>query len=175
MEYIIAQFEAMTSYLSAPEAQSRQSDDHLFPELDVPLSGTGLGITARKELDTPKHEEETKAEGPSEEYVAEVSNYIEGVRRYTEDLRMRMDEVKQLNGIQLDIINDLRKELRDLHLKLEIEIQKEADSEDKSTEELEKPETPKETTVSVKEPKKSPFWAAFGDALDAFGDMFYNY
>jgi hypothetical protein len=106
MEFIVRQFEAMTSYLSAPDAQTRTTDEHLFSEPDQSLD-TGLGISnaddARKEgLDHISRE-------VHDAYVAEVGHYIAGVKRYIQDLKMRLEEVKTLNSIQLDVINDLRR------------------------------------------------------------------
>lgn len=108
MEYIVAQFEAMTSYLSAPDSQTRKTDDHLFNEPEQ--SGPGLGISGAEDDSATKLDHMSKE--AHEAYVAEVSSYIEGVKKYVQDLKMRLDEVKTLNSIQLDVINDLRRQMR---------------------------------------------------------------
>ncbi|KAF2829743.1 hypothetical protein CC86DRAFT_367681 [Ophiobolus disseminans] len=107
MEYIVGQFEAMTSFLSAPDAQTRKTDDHLFSE---PSPGAGLGIIDDEDGGMAKPDYISKH--AHEAYVAQVGAYIEGVKRYIEDLKMRLDEVKMLNGIQLDVINDLRRQMK---------------------------------------------------------------
>ncbi|KAF2036151.1 hypothetical protein EK21DRAFT_96124 [Setomelanomma holmii] len=109
MEYIVAQFEAMTSYLSAPDAQTRRTDEHLFSEPEQ-ASATGLGITSSEDEQTAKLEHMSRE--AHDAYVAEVGNYIQGVKKYIEDLKMRLDEVKTLNSIQLDVINDLRRQMK---------------------------------------------------------------
>jgi len=121
MEFIVRQFEAMTSYLSAPDSQSRKTDDHLFSELDQP-SGTGLGITGRG--DSGVEDSDYISREAHEAYIAEVGKYIQGVKRSIEDLQMRYDEVKTLNSIQLDVITDLRRQMRtvgqDMRTKLDM-------------------------------------------------------
>jgi hypothetical protein len=104
MEFIVRQFEAMTSYLSAPDAQTRTTDDHLFSDPDL-FPDAGLGITndARKETTSSIPQDAHDA------YVTEVGHYIAGVKKYIQDLKMRLDEVKTLNSIQLDVISDLRR------------------------------------------------------------------
>lgn len=109
MEFIVRQFEAMTSYLSAPDSQTRKTDDHLFSELE-PNAETGLGISE------PADGRVSTSGSVSNEthgaYVAEVEAYIHGVKKYIADLNMRLDEVKTLNSIQLDVINDLRRQMK---------------------------------------------------------------
>lgn len=121
MEFIVRQFEAMTSYLSAPESQSRKTDDHLFSELDQP-SGAGLGITGKG--DAGVEDSDYISREAHEAYVAEVGRWIQGVKRSIEDLKMRYDEVKTLNSIQLDVITDLRRQMRtvgqDMRIKLDM-------------------------------------------------------
>lgn len=121
MEFIVRQFEAMTSYLSAPESQSRKTDDHLFSELDQP-SGAGLGITDKD--DAPARGLDYISKEAHEAYTTEVGTYIQGVKKYIEDLKMRLDEVKTLNSIQLDVITDLRRQMRtvgrDMRTKLDM-------------------------------------------------------
>ncbi|KAL6710703.1 hypothetical protein ACN47E_007760 [Coniothyrium glycines] len=103
MEYIIGQFESMASYLSAPEAQTKTTDEHLFSD---PEAGLGIG---RGEHSNGLAQ---KAALINQEYMAEVDNYIEGVRKYIGDLKMRLDEVKALNSIQCDVIHDLRRQMK---------------------------------------------------------------
>ncbi|KAF1917189.1 hypothetical protein BDU57DRAFT_450241 [Ampelomyces quisqualis] len=121
LEFIVQQFEAMTSYLSAPESQSRKTDDHLFPELDQP-SGAGLGVADMDDA-RAEHPDYVSREA-HEAYSTEVGKYIQGVKRYIEDLKMRLDEVKTLNSIQVDVITDLRRQMRavglDMRLKLDM-------------------------------------------------------
>lgn len=109
MEYVVGQFEAMAAYLSAPESQSKQTDEYLFnePEGHEPEL-TGLGIVDDEE------EEHDALQQPlvNGAYVEEVAKYIAGVRKYIEDLKMRLDEVKTLNSIQLDVIHDLRRQMK---------------------------------------------------------------
>jgi len=109
MEYIVGQFEAMTSYLSAPDSQTKKTDEHLFSEAE-PSPGAGLGITHEEDQRVAKVDYMSKA--AHDAYVAEVGSYIEGIKNYIEDLKMRLDEVKMLNGIQLDVINDLRRQMK---------------------------------------------------------------
>jgi hypothetical protein len=109
MEFIVRQFEAMTSYLSAPESQTRTTDEHLFSEPEQ-SPDTGLGITNTGEVRTAKLDYISRE--AHDAYVAEVGTYIGGVKKYIEDLKMRLDEVKMLNGIQLDVINDLRRQMK---------------------------------------------------------------
>ncbi|KAF2655959.1 hypothetical protein K491DRAFT_678462 [Lophiostoma macrostomum CBS 122681] len=164
MAYIVEQFEAMTSFLSAPEAQSKQSDEHLFSELEhLPGGDTAQGIS--------------KVE--AEAYVCEVGKFIAAVKKHAGDMEQRLEEVKQLNGIQLDVIKELRHELRnnvakqdrhdrtpdrdDDHPPLETELEGREDGEDKEDEE---------------EPKSSyskTIWVAAGDALDTISDMLYEW
>ncbi|KAH7090752.1 hypothetical protein FB567DRAFT_437333 [Paraphoma chrysanthemicola] len=109
MEYIVAQFEAMTSFLSAPDAQTRKTDDHLFSEPDQPPT-TGLGISTADDARAAKLDH--MSQEAHDAYVAEVGAYISGVKSYIQDLKMRLDEVKMLNSIQLDVINDLRRQMK---------------------------------------------------------------
>jgi hypothetical protein len=96
MEYIVGQFENMTSYLAAPDAQTKKGTDDLFG------------------ADSPRPESPMPRANVAEDdgsYMAEVGRYIEGVQIYTADLKKRFDEAKALNEIQLAIIDDLRKEM----------------------------------------------------------------
>ncbi|KAF1852185.1 uncharacterized protein K460DRAFT_362954 [Cucurbitaria berberidis CBS 394.84] len=105
MEYIVGQFEAIASYLSAPESQTRKTDEQLSAEQE---GSTGLGITSSTEA---TRDSQTSVQ-VNEEYVAEVGRYIAGVKTYIEDLKMRLDEVKTLNSIQLEVIDDLRRQMK---------------------------------------------------------------
>lgn len=97
----MGQFEAMATYLSAPDAQSRGTDEHLFNELE-----NGLVITqARGQI----------IQELNQEYIAQVGHYIQSVRRYAVDLKTRMEEVKMLNSIQLDVIQDLRSQMESVN------------------------------------------------------------
>ncbi|KAL1792328.1 hypothetical protein ACET3X_008835 [Alternaria dauci] len=94
LEYIVGQFEAMTAHLSTPSTHANGTQ-HEDRGLSSPSSSSsspdvrqGLGIT--------------QAEG----------NYIAGVQKYIYDLKTRMDEVKTLNRIQIDVINDLRAQMK---------------------------------------------------------------
>ncbi|KAF2272810.1 uncharacterized protein EI97DRAFT_436586 [Westerdykella ornata] len=150
MEYIIGQFEAMTSYLSAPEAQSKQLDEHLFSELE-------------KVEGVDKSQRLTKEE--AEAYVAEVGAFIQGVRVHAAELQTRLDETKQLNEIYVDIISDLRQELRttrDTVAQLQQKLDRQGE-----------PRTVRHHKVFVKvdQPKRSGFWSSFVEALDEFGAM----
>ncbi|KAJ4342337.1 hypothetical protein N0V95_006960 [Ascochyta clinopodiicola] len=98
MEYIVGQFENMTSYLAAPDAQTKESTEDLFSGAESPRP-TSPDLQA------------ASAE-PESSYMAEVGKYIEGVQIYTADLKRRFDEAKALNEIQLAIIDDLRKDMR---------------------------------------------------------------
>ncbi|KAF2847170.1 hypothetical protein T440DRAFT_521157 [Plenodomus tracheiphilus IPT5] len=114
MEYIVGQFEAMASYLSSPEAHSPRPDEHVFTE-----SENGLGITKADDGDEAKREH---GKGMNEEYIAEVGRYIESVRGYITDLKMRLDEVKMLNSIQLDVIQDLRSQMQSVKLGMQTSL-----------------------------------------------------
>ncbi|KAF2263220.1 hypothetical protein CC78DRAFT_534220 [Lojkania enalia] len=168
MEYIISQFENISSYLSAPEAQSRQSDDHLFEFEQAQQHGFNLGdsgiadvgirgVTVNGAKLDDVDDEETE---DVRRYIVEVDKYINGVRGYSSDLKNRLDEVKQLNDIQLEIIRDLRKEVKERKEKLNS-----------------KPK-PKIIVVERKEreirPQRWGFFVALGEALDQFGEMLFN-
>lgn len=97
MEYIVGQFEAMTSYLAAPDAQTKKGADDLFSGSDSPRPASPKPATQVAEADGS--------------YMAEVGKYIEGVQIYTADLKRRFAEAKALNKIQLAIIDELRKDM----------------------------------------------------------------
>lgn len=97
MEYVVGQFENMTSYLAAPDAQTKKSTEDLFSGASSPRTKSPtLGAASAH---------------PESSYMAEVGRYIEGVQIYTADLKRRFDEAKALNEIQLAIIDDLRKNM----------------------------------------------------------------
>lgn len=102
LEYIVAQFENMTSFLAAPTSQSRKSDDHLFADADP--------ATRIRKDDWPKEAREA--------YIAEVSAYISGVKTYIADLKMRLDEVRTLNSIQIEVITELKRQMRNVSFSL---------------------------------------------------------
>ncbi|KAF3008892.1 hypothetical protein E8E13_011161 [Curvularia kusanoi] len=97
MEYIVGQFENMTSYLSAPDAQTKKGTDDLFFGGDSPRPASPESVADHAEKD--------------ESYIAEVGKYIEGVQIYTAELEKRFEETKALNEIQLAIIDNLRRDL----------------------------------------------------------------
>jgi hypothetical protein len=113
LEYIIAQFEAMAAHLSAPESQSKVTDEELFADAE-PEQGLGIiGEDAQDETQASGGKGDLEGERLHHQvYVEEVGNYVAGVQKYILDLRMRMDEVKTLNSIQMDVINDLRKQMK---------------------------------------------------------------
>lgn len=161
MEQILSVFEEMASILSQPEAQSRKSDDHLFPELDVdppvPYSETSSLASSppRFRKDSFSNYEAPFPPAVPDAYIAEVQNYIDGVRDCTQGLKTRLDEVKELNWIQGEIIADLRQQLR-------------------TWQEASKPVPKKEAPV-VRKAQPKGFWAAVGEALDQVGDMLYEW
>lgn len=97
MEYIVGQFENMTSYLTAPDAQTKESTEDLFLVPDSPY------------VDSPRPKAEVTEDYCN--YMSEVGKFIEGVQIYTADLKRRFDEAKALNEIQLAIIDGLRKDM----------------------------------------------------------------
>ena len=103
MEYIVGQFEAMAAHLSMSEAQPDGMNERYLSDPDQ-----GLGIRQAEEKGDPM---EAKTLFP-EAYVAEVGNYIEGVQKTICDLKKRLDEFKTLNSIQLDVIEDLRQQMK---------------------------------------------------------------
>ncbi|CAE7023228.1 hypothetical protein CFE70_003258 [Pyrenophora teres f. teres 0-1] len=103
MEYIVGQFEAMAAHLSTPEAHADGTNELYFSD-----PGQGLCIQQTEVKGEPT---ETQTQFP-EAYVAEVGNYIEGVQKTICDLKKRLDEFKTLNSIQLDVIEDLRQQMR---------------------------------------------------------------
>jgi hypothetical protein len=168
MEQILFNFEGVASILSAPQAQSRQGDDHLFgPELDQIPIAPSLGDSFM--TTSPQHMHDSGYSGSTlndsgygsvtEEhipaYIKAVQNYIDGVRDSTEGLKVRMGEIKELNEIQGLIIKELRQQLRK---------KKEAANSRR-----------KEKAHVIRNPERIGFWAAIGEALDQFGDMLNGY
>ncbi|KAF1977668.1 hypothetical protein BU23DRAFT_550349 [Bimuria novae-zelandiae CBS 107.79] len=156
MEYLVSKFEEMARFLSAPDAQSRQTDDHLFSEVEGPADATGLGIVSEE---TTSHHLDAHDLAMSQGYVLEVGRYIESVKTHVQDLAMRMDEVKQLNSIQLDIISDLRRELKNKS------SQPKQDERSSETEEI----------IEKIPSQKISFWSAIGEALDTMGEMLHEW
>jgi hypothetical protein len=117
MEYIVGQFEAMTAHLSSPGAQTREACD----DKSLSDSDQGLGITQAEGEKDDLHEAKMLHH---EAYVSQVGNYIKGVQKYIYDLKTRMDEVKTLNRIQLDVINDLRKQMKIVRQSMREELEK---------------------------------------------------
>ncbi|RMZ71262.1 hypothetical protein GMOD_00005790 [Pyrenophora seminiperda CCB06] len=117
MEYIVGQFEAMAAHLSMPEAHAEEA-------MNEPcISNTdqeGLGISQAEEKGRLM---EAKTQFP-DAYVAEVGNYIEGVQKTICDLKKRLDEFKTLNSIQLDVIDDLRQQMRLVRQGMRDELEK---------------------------------------------------
>ena len=116
MEYIVGQFEAMATHLAAPESQAKETDAHIF---------SGLHQGSR----TMQAEDETDdlAEAKRlyhQAYVAEVGDYVKGVQKCISDLKKRLDEVKTLNSIQLDVISDLRQQMRTVRQSMRDELER---------------------------------------------------
>jgi hypothetical protein len=128
MEYIVGQFEAMAAHLSAPEAQSKVTDEELFAD-----AAEGLGISGEEDVQEAKAGEDKKILEEEklhhQAYVSEVGTYIAGVQKYIYDLKMRMDETKTLNSIQLDVINDLRKQMKNARQSVRDELERADDME----------------------------------------------
>jgi hypothetical protein len=102
----------MTAHLSTPSAHANETHDKESSSSSSSSSrdvGQGLGITQAEGEKATLHEAQTLQH---EAYVSQVGNYIAGVQKYIYDLKTRMDEVKTLNRIQLDVINDLRKQMK---------------------------------------------------------------
>jgi hypothetical protein len=109
MEFIVQQFEAMTTFLSAPESQTKKIDEHLFTDLEK-SDDSGLGISEADGARAAKMDQISRE--AHDAYVTEVGTYIASVKAYIADLKMRLDEVKTLNSIQLDVITDLRRQMK---------------------------------------------------------------
>lgn len=108
MEYIVGQFEAMTSYLAAPDAQTKKGADDLFSGSDSPRPASPMPAAQVTEDDGS--------------YMAEVGKYIEGVQIYTADLKRRFEEAKALNAIQLAIIDGLRNDMNAVQQNMQVSL-----------------------------------------------------
>jgi hypothetical protein len=108
----------MTAHLSTPSGTQANDtrDDKSLSESDA-----GLGITQAEGEKNNLNEAQTLHH---EAYVSQVGNYIAGVQKYIYDLKTRMDEVKTLNRIQLDVINDLRKQMKTVRQSMREELEK---------------------------------------------------
>jgi hypothetical protein len=168
LEYIVGQFEAMTTYLSVPESQTKSTAEYLFSDIDNLASGT------------PNMQQDPDIVNANAEYFAQVGTYIEGVTKYTEDLKMRLEEVKTLNRAQLAVIDDLKSKVESAHSVTD-DASKNEDSVPAEQPDSKVQPTPAMTdsstqttltrTVRVQRtPARRGFWASLNDALDAFGD-----
>ncbi|KAF1836849.1 hypothetical protein BDW02DRAFT_577602 [Decorospora gaudefroyi] len=135
MEYIVAQFEAMAAHLSAPEAQSKKTDEELFAD----PADHGLGITQTDDAEDA-HSLLQARTLHHDAYVGQVGTYVASVQKYIYDLKMRMDEVKTLNSIQLDVINDLRKQMKTVRQSMRDELERAAETDETDTSSLAHPE-----------------------------------
>lgn len=154
MEYLIAQFEAMTSYLSAPESQSKQSDEHLFSEGD-----TGDTVdSGSQSMDLTQEE--------AAAYVAAVGEYITGVQQHAADMKTRLDEVKLLNDLNLELIADLNHQLREKDQQLREKEQ----TRTKKNERIESKKSNQRTR-----PGPMSFWGAVTEALDQVSELLYEW
>ncbi|KAF2622579.1 hypothetical protein BU25DRAFT_415078 [Macroventuria anomochaeta] len=195
MEYIVGQFENMTSYLAAPDVQTKEGTEDLFSGGDLPRPAS------------PQPNAKVTEDDGS--YMAEVGKYIEGVQIYTADLKRRFDEAKALNEIQLAIIDDLRRDMHAVQQNMQDSLhsspreqrrasspgRKDVDSswesmetavDDAEDEDNSKVATPKPTVVDSvtqtdgcrrlivarkpKQPVQRSFWTALYEALDGFSD-----
>lgn len=116
MEYIVGQFEAMATHLATPEPHTRDVDEQTVLNLDhtqdiMQTEGDKDGLAEAKRL-------------YHQAYVAEVDNYVKGVQKAIHDLRKRLDEVKTLNSIQLDVINDLRMQMKNVRQNMRDELKR---------------------------------------------------
>ncbi|KAK7189150.1 hypothetical protein PSPO01_04737 [Paraphaeosphaeria sporulosa] len=163
MEYLVSKFEEMAGFLTAPDSQSKQTDDHLFSEPEEPSEATGLGIISQEPANDHVNADDL-ALGQS--YILEVGKYIESVKCHVRDLTTRMDEVKQLNSIQLDIIGDLRRDLRNKTFQTNRTalVKHEDDELMQNPENVRKPPLP-----------RNSFWSAVGEALDKVGELFHEW
>ncbi|CAI6259867.1 unnamed protein product [Periconia digitata] len=166
MDFLVARFEEMTQCLSAPEPQSRQSDEHLFFEFEQPVS---LATTPKEDQEaaaTTTNGDVPQEADPAEAYMLEVAKYIEDVSKYTGHLRKRLEETKKLNTVSTDIIKDLRTLLKQQYRQLDEYKKRASVLEEKAT----------QVTLPQDKPKPKPtqsrgFWASVGYALDSVGDM----
>ncbi|KAF2711976.1 hypothetical protein K504DRAFT_464075 [Pleomassaria siparia CBS 279.74] len=166
MEQILFYLEEVARILSALEAQSRKSNDHfcVHGEGETRLvAGSASFDTSSIHSSPPRMHDSAYYSsyeghtgiGPdvaSEKYVAAVQSYIEGVMEHTKGLKRRMEEIKELNCIQTEIIKDLREQLR-------------AEKEATKAQPTQMEEDMAEKT------ERTGFWTAVGEALDQVGDM----
>lgn len=165
MEYLVSKLEEMAQYLSAPEAQSRQSDDHLFSDLEGP---SGLGILNVE----AGHEDHANDVALGASYILQVDKYIKDVKKQTEDMQMRMDEVKTLNSIQLEIIADLRQQVQFQTRSTVVEKQPvEEKPVQKVAEYLPKQQNKRQPAQSSRLTQSTSFWGSIWEALDEIGTL----
>ncbi|PVI05856.1 hypothetical protein DM02DRAFT_650156 [Periconia macrospinosa] len=160
MEYLIAKVEEMTQCLSAPDPQSRQSDDHLFSELEI-SSALAVDLNEVKPTLAPLDGDVAAEADTAAAYTREVAKYIEDVARYTGYLRQRLEETKQLNSISTEIIDDLRSLLRDQYWQLDEYKNRALIAETKA----------KQLANNLRQKQRRGFWASVGYALDMVGEM----
>ncbi|EUC35896.1 hypothetical protein COCCADRAFT_34623 [Bipolaris zeicola 26-R-13] len=116
MEYIVGQFEAMAMRLSAPESYENETGTQYPSHFNQ-----GAGIM---HADDGKDDLAEAKRLYHQSYVAEVGNYVNSVQKYVDELRKRLDEVKTLNSIQLDVINDLRKQMKTVRQTMREELER---------------------------------------------------
>ena len=171
LEYVVGQFEAMTTYLSAPESQTKNTAEYLFSEFDSPMIGP------------PEEQQEKSALEANAEYVAQVEAYIEGVTKYTEELKAHLEEVKTLNHAQLAMIEDLRSQVKSSHKAkrdtFNVEDEEATTAQQSAPQAWPVPEmtdsSTQTTLTRTVRMKRTPaarrgFWTSLSDAIDAFGD-----
>jgi hypothetical protein len=150
MEYLISQFESMTSYLSAPDSQTKGLDEHLFSEPEQAHNVGGVPVIPKEEV---------------EAYVTEVGKYVAGIEKRTRDLKLRFDEVKELNHINMSVIADLRRQLRD---------QDTVSSTTTTNETKPQAEESEAAGVRVMDQPRG-FWSAMAEALDQMGELLHGW
>ncbi|CBX93529.1 predicted protein [Plenodomus lingam JN3] len=128
MEYIVGQLEAMANYLSSHGAPFQIIEEQVSTNGQLPTDEQVS--TAPEEIGpgSPQSSGKDKVEKEmSGEYIAEVGRYIEGVRGYATNLKSRLDEVKMLNSIQLDVIKDLRSQVQTVTVGLQAQLRADED------------------------------------------------
>ncbi|KAF2190883.1 hypothetical protein K469DRAFT_747261 [Zopfia rhizophila CBS 207.26] len=155
MEYIIAQFESINAYLSAPEAQSRQPSDSLF---DSAIGLGGEDIQADSKLPVAPFLDP----GQNSLYFQMVNDYIAEVKRSADQLGERLEEVQELNSLLLDRIYMDRETIYKL---------RRLDSSTVPIGSKLEPEIREVGKGSEKKPGMG-FWGAMGAALDSFAESF---
>ncbi|RAR01564.1 hypothetical protein DDE82_006446 [Stemphylium lycopersici] len=121
MEYIVGQFEAMATHLAAPESQAKETDASIFSSFHQD-SGTTQAEDEPDDLAEAKRLYH-------QAYVAEVGDYVKGVQKCISDLKKRLDEVKTLNSIQLDVISDLRQQMRTVRQSMRDDLERGSEDE----------------------------------------------